>query len=41
MSHNAGISVRKAAMINAAGKYLKVLLTLLVNAVLARLYIVV
>ena len=37
MSHDAGISVRKAAMINAAGKYLKVLLTLLVNAVLARL----
>lgn len=31
------ISIRKAAAINAAGKYLKVILTVLVNAVLARI----
>ena len=32
-----GISVRKATLINASGKYLKVILTVLVNAVLARI----
>lgn len=31
------MTVKKAAMINASGKYIKILLTLLVNAVLARL----
>lgn len=32
-----GISIRRATLINASGKYLKVILTVLVNAVLARL----
>lgn len=32
-----GISVRRATLINASGKYLKVILTVLVNAILARI----
>lgn len=37
MSESQNVSLKKAAMINASGKYIKVVLTLVVNAILARI----
>ena len=34
---NTGISMKRAALINAAGKYSKIFLSVIVNAVLARI----